>query len=197
MPLIVSARQLLVASACAAVGLAAAFSTGLIGASATAHQSGQGVFSIPARTAVANEQWASALCTNVLAWKTQIEHDATSLDLGFGAPSRLRNATSATTRLLNQLSELGLPPGAQSGGARAQANQLRADLGSRARSLESAATSVERGNLAAIGTLVSDLESDRTMAPVLAAELQRVVSVDLGLSLAETRACRQLVGIPI
>jgi hypothetical protein len=28
-------------------------------------------------------------------------------------------------------------------------------------------------------------------------ELRHLVTVDLGLSLAETRACRQLVGIPI
>ena len=64
-------------------------------------------------------------------------------------------------------------------------------------SLEGAAGSVASGNLAAIGTLLGDLESDKVLPGQISSELQHVVSVDLGLSVAETRACRQLVGIPI
>lgn len=187
------------AGACAACAFGFALLSGLIALPGT-HEGGQTASAATASSAgtvAANEQWASGLCTNVLAWKNEIQHDATSLDLGFGASSRIRDATAATTRMLNQLRQLGLPPGAQSGGARAETNQLRADLQARASDLETAAASVESGNLAAIGTLVSDVESDKAMAPALAGELRRVVSVDLGLSLAETRACRQLVGIPI
>jgi hypothetical protein len=191
-----------VAAACVAGAFGFAVLSGLI-ALPGAHQGAQTASAATASaggtagTAAANEQWASGLCTNVLAWKNEIQHDATSLDLGFGAVSRLRDATAATTRLLDQLGELGLPPGAESGGARAQIDQLRADIQSRARNLEGAAASVESGNLAAIGTLVSDLKSDEAIAPALAGELRRVVSVDLGLSLAETRACRELVGVPV
>lgn len=193
-------RRLLVAAACAALSLLAALAAGVInlpGTGTTDPSQNSSSVTATADTAAANEQWASGLCTNVLAWKNEIERDATSLDLGFGASSRLHDATTATTRMLDQLRQLGLPPGAESGGARAETDQLRADIQSRADDLESATASVESGNFAAIGTLVSDLENDRAIAPALASELRRVVSVDLGLSLAETPACRQLVGIPI
>jgi hypothetical protein len=59
------------------------------------------------------------------------------------------------------------------------------------------ATSVASGNLRAIGSLVDDLHKARSAVPKLKDEMQRLGSVDMGLSLAETRACRQLVGIPI
>lgn len=44
---------------------------------------------------------------------------------------------------------------------------------------------------------MSDLENDKVLGPKVVNELGHVMSVDLGLSLAETRSCRQLVGIPI
>jgi hypothetical protein len=145
----------------------------------------------------ANEQWASAMCTNVLAWKNEVQHDGTSLNLGFGPLARIQDAIAATTRMLNEVNRLGLPPAAQTAQARAEIDRLRSDLESRLQNVEGVAGSVASGNVAAIGTLLGDLENDGALGAQIAGELRRVVSVDLGLSLVETRACRQLVGIPI
>jgi hypothetical protein len=152
---------------------------------------------LAAQRTAANKQWASATCTNILAWKNEIKRDGTSLDLGFGPAARIKDAISTTDRLVSRLGELGLPPGAQSARAQAELTQLRSDINSRLRNIEGTASSVAGGNLAAIGTLVSDLENDKVLGTQVAGELSHVVSVDLGLSLAETHACRQLVGIPI
>ena len=152
---------------------------------------------LAAQRTAADEQWASATCTNILAWKKEIERDGTSLDLGFGPEARIQDAITATTRLISQLDALGLPPGAQTARARAELNQLRSDLGSRLHAIDGAASSVAGGNIAAIGTLITDLENDKVLGTRLTGELSHVVSVDLGLSLVETRACRQLVGIPV
>lgn len=151
---------------------------------------------LAAQRTAAEEQWASSTCTSVLAWKNEIQRDGTSLNLGLGPSARVHDAIAASTRLLSELDKLGLPPGA-SPEARTELNQLRADIAARLSSLEGAAGSVANGNLAAIGTLLGDLESDKVLPGQIISELQHVVSVDLGLSVAETRACRQLVGIPI
>jgi hypothetical protein len=153
--------------------------------------------SLAAERTAANQQWASAMCTNILDWKTEIQRDATSLNLGFGAPARILDAIATTTRTLNELNKLGLPPAAQTAQARAEADQLRSEIESRVKNLRDAAGSVASGNLAAVGTLLSDLENDKAVGTQIVNELRHVVSVDLGLSLVETRACRQLVGIPI
>jgi hypothetical protein len=167
---------------------------GLSGASRTTQPSEQAA--LAAQRTAAEDQWASATCTSILAWKNEIQRDGTSLDLGLGPSARVHDAIAASTRLLSELDKLGLPPGA-SPQARAELAQLRADIASRLSSLEGAAGSVAGGNLAAIGTLLGDLESDKVLPGQIAGELQHLVSVDLGLSVAETRACRQLVGIPI
>jgi hypothetical protein len=145
----------------------------------------------------ANRQWAEATCTNLLDWKNEIQRDGTSLDLGLGPSARIEDAIAVTGRLLNQLNELGLPPGAQNAQARAQIEQLRSDIESRVQAIEGTASSVASGNVLAIESLVGDLASDRLVGTQIAGELRHVVSVDLGLSLVETRACRQLVGIPV
>ena len=152
---------------------------------------------LAAQQEAANRQWAAATCTNVLDWKNEIQRDGTSLNLSLGPTTRIHDAISATTRLLSQLDTLGLPPSAQTGRTQAELNQLRAEITSRLTSLKGAAGSVAGGNLAAIGTLVDDLESDKVLGSQIGGELQHVVSVDLGISAAETRSCRQLVGIPI
>lgn len=152
---------------------------------------------LAAQRTAADEQWASATCTNILAWKKEIERDGTSLDLGFGPGARIQDAITATTRLISQLDALGLPPGAQTAQARVELNQLRSDLESRLHAIEGAASSVAGANIDAIGTLITDLENDKVLGNRLTGELSHIVSVDLGLSLVETRACRQLVGIPV
>ena len=142
-------------------------------------------------------QWASATCTNILDWKNAIHRDVTDLNLGFGLSARVHDAVGATNRMLNQLDAAGLPPTPQAANARAGIERLRSDIESRAHNLEGAASSVGSGNLGAIATLMRDLEGDKEIGTRLGGELRHVVSVDLGLSLAETRSCRQLVGIPI
>ena len=150
-----------------------------------------------AQHTAANRQWAAAFCTNLMDWKKQLQRDGTSLNPTVGPVERIKDATAATTQMLGKLRNVGLPPAGRSGQARAEADHLRSMLQTRARKLQADANSVASGNLAAIGTLVTDLNRDKAMGMGISHELQRVVSVDLGLSLAETGACRQLVGIPI
>ena len=152
--------------------------------------------SLAAKRTAANRQWASATCTSILSWKNEIHRDAANLDFGFGALPRIQDAVTATTRMLNKLDKLGLPPSVQTGQARADAERLRTDLQARVREIEDDARSVAGGNIAAIGTLLTDLKNDRAAGPQMVDRLRQVVSVDLGLSLAHTRACQQLIGIP-
>jgi len=149
-----------------------------------------------AKQTAADRQWASATCTNILNWKNAIHRDAANLDLGFGALPRIQDAITATTRMLNKIDKLGPPPAVQTGQARVDVDRLRSDLEARVREIERDARSVAGGNLAAIATLLSVLENDRAWAPQIVDQLRKIVSVDLGLSLVDTRACRQLIGIP-
>jgi hypothetical protein len=184
-----------IAAVTVAIGSGAVKIPGLSGGSRDAQASGH--IALAAQRTAADKRWASATCTNIINWKNEIQRDGTSLNLGFGPRSRIRDAIAATTRLVSQLDKLGLPPGAQTAQAQAELNQLRSDITSHSRELEGTATSIAGGNLAAIGTLVTDLENDKVFGTQIAGELRHVVTVDLGLSLVETRACRQLVGIPI
>lgn len=152
--------------------------------------------SLAANRTAANKQWASATCTNILAWKNEIARDRNGL-LSLNAPTHIDDAITATKRMLNREDELGLPPGAQTAQARVEADRLRTEIESRLRNIEKDANTVAGGNIAAIGTLLTDVQNDQAVAPQVVNELRHVVTVDLGLSLAETSACRQLVGIPI
>jgi hypothetical protein len=184
----------IVAAAVVAVA-SGAISLPSFGSGAQARASGQA--SLAAQREAADSQWAATTCTNILDWKNEIERDGTSLDLGFGPSARIQDAIAATRRMLTELDKLGLPPAAQNPQARAQIEQLRSDLQSRLDAIEGTASSVASGNVLAIGTLVGDLANDKVVGSQLASELGHVVSVDLGLSLVETRACRELVGIPV
>jgi hypothetical protein len=97
--------------------------------------------------------------------------------------------------LLSDLDTLGLPPGGQTASARTDLAQLRSTIESRLHALTSAAGSVANGNVLGIGILVGDLAKDRAVAGEISSELGHFVSVDLGVTLAETPACGQLVGI--
>jgi len=152
--------------------------------------------SLAANRTAANKRWASATCTNILAWKNEIAHDESSL-LSLGALTRVDDAIAATKRMLKRQDKLGLPPGAQTAPARAEARRLRSEIESRLQDIESVASHVAGGNIAAIATLLTDLQNDRSVAPQVVDELRRVLTIDLGLSLVETGQCRQLVGIPI
>jgi hypothetical protein len=152
--------------------------------------------SVAANRTAANRRWASATCTRILSWKNEIHRDAANLDLGFGALPRIQDAITATTRMLNTVDKLGLPPSVQTGQARADADQLRSDLKGRVREIKEDARSIAGGNIGAIGTLLSDLKNDRAEGPQMVNRLREIVSVDLGLSVVQIRACQQLIGIP-
>jgi hypothetical protein len=184
-----------IAAVTVAVSSGAVTIPGLSGGSQTAQASDH--TALAAQRTAADKQWASATCTSILNWKNEIKRDGTSLNLGFGPGARIQDAITATTRLVNELDKLGLPPGANTTQARTELNQLRSDITSHLHDLEGTASSIAGGNLAAIGTLVTDLENDKVLGTQVAGALRHVVTVDLGLSLAETGACRQLVGIPI
>lgn len=183
--------------ACVAAAVVVAVRAGAIrlpGGRKTTQASDQAA--LAAQRTAADKQWASATCTNILDWKNEIKRDGTSLNLGFGPGARIRDAITATTRLVSELDTLGLPPGA-SPQTRAELSRLRSDIEARLSALEGAASSVAGGNISAIGTLVTDLENDKVLGPRIAGELSHVVSVDLGLSIVETGACRKVVGSPI
>jgi hypothetical protein len=152
---------------------------------------------LAAQHTAANRQWASAFCTNLMDWKNAIKRDGTSLNPSLGPLARIKDATGATTQMLDELDKLGLPPAEQTAQSRGEADHLRSVLRSQASKLQTDANRVASGNLAAIGALATDLNNAKAMDSEISDELQRVVSVDLGLSMAQTRTCRHLVGIPI
>lgn len=151
----------------------------------------------PAAQGTADRRWAASVCDTLLSYKQALTHDLTSLDLSFGPGARLGNALAATTHTLSALGQAGLPPGAEGAQAKAATDQLSAEVSSRVQQLRATATSLAGGDLGAAGRLVSELESDASLGTQLAGELRHRLSADLGLSLAETRSCRKLVGIPL
>lgn len=152
---------------------------------------------LAATESAANRRWASATCTNILAWKNEIRRDSMGLNLSFGSLGRIEDAVAATTHVLNELTKLGLPPAVRTAQARAEIEQFRADIESRVHKIEGDVHSVAGGNLAAIGALLSDLENAKVLGTEIDNELRHLLFADLGLSLVETPACRQLAGIPV
>jgi hypothetical protein len=143
----------------------------------------------------ADEQWASATCTSVLNWENEIKRDESGLSFSLSSLSKIEDAISATTAMVNELGKLGLPPSAHAAQAQADLEQLRSDLESRAHDIESAAGGVLSGNFSGISKLISELENYKSLGTTITNDLTQVVSVDLGLSLAETQSCQQLVGL--
>ena len=149
-----------------------------------------------ARQMAANQQWASATCSTVVGWKNEIQHDLRGLTLSLGAIPRVQDAIGATTRMVDSIEKLGLPPALRRAQGRAQVDQLRSDAQSRVQGIESAASSVAGGNLDAIGTLLSDLGHAPSMEGQIVGQLRDVAS-ELGVSLASSPSCRQLVGLKL
>jgi hypothetical protein len=144
----------------------------------------------------ANQRWASATCSTVVGWKNEIQHDMHGLTLSLGAISRVEDAVGATTRMVSSIEKLGLPPALQSAQGRADLDQLRSVVQSHLKSIQSTAGSVLSGNFGAIGTLLSDLGNVPSMGSQLVGPLRQVAS-DLGVSLASSPSCRQLVGVGV
>jgi hypothetical protein len=149
-----------------------------------------------ARQMAANQQWAAAACSTVVGWKNEIQRDLHGLTFSLGAISRVESAIGVTTRMVDSIGKLGLPPALQGAQGRAQVDQLRSVVESHLHGIESAASSVAGGNLAAIGTLLSDLRSAPSMEGQIVGDL-RGVAAELGVSLASSPSCRQLVGVKL
>jgi hypothetical protein len=146
------------------------------------------------RQMAANQRWASATCSTVVGWKNEVQYDLHGLTLSLGAIPRVQAAIGATTRMVDSIEKLALPPALQSAQGRALVEQLRSDIQSGAHGVESAASSVASGNVGAIATLLSDLENARSIEAQIAGHLRDVAS-ELGVSMASSPACRQLIGL--
>ena len=132
----------------------------------------------------------------MVGWKNEIRRDLHGLTLSLGAIPRVQDAIGATTRMVDSIEKLGLPPALQRAQGRAQVDQLRSDARSRVQGIESAASNVAGGNLEAIGTLLSDLGNAASMEGQIVGQLRDVAS-ELGVSLASSPSCQQLVGLKL
>jgi hypothetical protein len=149
-----------------------------------------------ARQMAADQQWASATCSTVVGWKNEIQQDLHGLTLSLGAIPRVQDAIGATTRMVDSIERLGLPPALQDAEGRAQVDQLRSDVRSHMRGIESAANSVAAGNIGAIGTLLSGLGNAPSIERQIVGDLRGATS-ELGVSLASSPSCRQLVELKL
>ncbi len=150
-----------------------------------------------ARLTAADERWASATCTNIIVWKNELQRDEAGLGFSLSSVSRIEDAITATTHMLSEVKQLGLPPSVHGGQAQAAIEQLRSDLETRVKDIEGAAGSVASGNLAAIGTLIGDLKNYKGLGTQMLTDLRHAITGDLAISLVEAQPCRQLVGVKI
>ena len=118
-------------------------------------------------------------------------------ELSFGAQPRLNDAIGATHQLANRLTRIGLPTTQQSSQAQHHFERLASDLQTQLTKAGTAANQLKSGNTAAAHALVHDLgtETGSIVAPLT--DLHQVSLTDLAIATLETKACRQLSGIPI
>ena len=178
----------LVAATAVALGTGAVNLPGSPGAKASTQQA-----AVPGQMA-ANQQWASATCSTVLGWKNRIQRDVNGLTLSLSAFPRVQDAIGATSRMVDSIKKLGLPPAVKSAHARGHLDQLRSDIESHMQAIESAASSVAAGNLGSIATLLSSLRNAPSMEGQIVGHLRDLAS-EFGVSLASSPSCRQLVGL--
>jgi len=162
-----------------------------IGASQPA-SAGQLAASAAAATEQADQHWADTACSTVLRWKDTLHRDETSTDLSFGPIARLENAAAATVHLVDEVSALGLPPGARTVAAHRDFKALADQLVTSSGGLRSVAGQLESGDVAAALGAISDTANAAALATALVHSLQRFVSVDLGLAMIKSGACRDL-----
>jgi hypothetical protein len=149
------------------------------------------------RTQQANQTWANAVCTSMLAWQKQIHRDQTSLSLPVRPQVRLGAAIAATRRLARALTRIGLPETLRTPDAEQHFQQLGSAVQAQIGELVTAANTLQNGNVAGAGVIVSDLGSDAGLVNALLGNLQNASITDLGIAALETRACRELAGISI
>jgi hypothetical protein len=174
--------------------IAVALGTGAVNPSGSASAKVNPQQAAAARQMAATQHWASAACSTLLTWKNEIQRDVHGLTFSLDAIPRVQDAVGATSHMVDSIEQLGLPPTLQSAQARAQIAQLRSDIQSHVHEIESAASSVAAGNLGAIGTLVTGLGNAPSMERQFASHLRGVAS-ELGVSLASSSPCRQLISL--
>lgn len=175
---------------------AVALSSGAAKPSGGSNAQAGGQQAAAARQMAANQQWASSACSTMVVWKNEVQRDLHGLTLSFSAIPRVEDAIGATTRMVTSTQKLGVPPALQGAQGRAQLDQLRTDVQSRLLGIKSAISSVASGNFGAIGTLLSDLKNAPSMEGQVVGQLRGVAS-ELGVSLASSPSCRQLVGVKL
>jgi hypothetical protein len=173
-----------------ALGAGAGKSPGTAGSKVSAQQAAA------ARQMAANQAWTSATCSTVVSWKNEIQRDLHGLTLSLGAITQIQDAIGATSRMVDSIEKSALPPALQGAQARAEIAQLRSDVQSQMHGIESAASGVASGNFTAIGTLLNSLGNVPTTARRIVGHVRDVAS-ELGVSLAASPSCRQLVGVKL
>ena len=148
------------------------------------------------QTSQANQRWANAVCTNMLAWQKQVHHDETSFNFGFGPRARVNDAIRATRRLTSELTALGPPTTQQGSDERARFRRLGSAVQTKLTEVQTAANKVENGNLDA-AALINDLPAGASLASALLSDTRALASTDLAIAVLETKTCRQLAGVPI
>jgi hypothetical protein len=148
------------------------------------------------QTSQANQRWANAVCTNMLAWQKQVHHDETSFNFGFGPRARVNDAIRATRRLTSELTALGPPTTQQGSDERARFRRLGSAVQTKLTEAQTAANKVENGNLDA-AALINDLPAGASLASALLSDTRALASTDLAIAVLETKTCRQLAGVPI
>ena len=143
-------------------------------------------------TKKANREWANAVCTSVGVWKKQVHGSYTSLNPTFSPNERLHQAIGATQLLVTQLKNIGLPDTKQGQEAQQQLEKTADDLQTQLDQIESSAKELESGNTAGAKKLLGQLDALTRSLVASLKGLRSVVSSDLAVALATTKACRDL-----
>ena len=151
---------------------------------------------VSTQTNEANQRWANAACTDMLAWQQQVHHDETSLNLGFGPRARLNDAIETTRRLVNELTLLGPPVTQRKSHPPAQFRQLGSALQTKLTDAQTAANKLENGNVDAATALITDLPGGVDRAAALISDARQLAPTDLAIAVLETKTCRQVTGLP-
>ncbi|HUO74390.1 MAG TPA: hypothetical protein VMU39_26695 [Solirubrobacteraceae bacterium] len=147
------------------------------------------------RAQQANQTWANAVCTSMLAWQKEIARAQRRPTPPLSPQVRLADAIAATRRLAGALTRIGLPETIRTPDAEQHFHQLGSAVQAQIGELVTAANTLENGNPASAGVIVTDLGSDAGLVGALLDNLQNASFSDLGIAALETRACRQLAGI--
>jgi hypothetical protein len=145
----------------------------------------------------ANQRWANAACTDMLAWQKQVHNDETSFNLALGPRARLNDAIEATRRLAHEITVLGPPVTQRQSRSQAQFRRLGLALQTKLTEAQTAANRLETGNVNGATSLISDLPGGADLAAAVLSDARDLASTDLAIAVLDTKTCRQLAGVPV